>query len=89
MLDSIYDIKNTLKSPFWRKNVIILSLCTQRCLCCYGRHNFFCKSVNHKWLLILLHDSISLPDSIMINYIIRFLFCGDVRFARSCLYGGF
>ena len=30
-----YDIKITFKSHFWRKNVIILSLCTQRC---YGRH---------------------------------------------------
>ena len=29
-----YDIKITSKSHFWRKNVIILSLCTQRC---YGR----------------------------------------------------
>ena len=36
MLDSIYHMTNTLKSYFWRKNVIILSLCTQ---CCYGRHN--------------------------------------------------
>ena len=36
MLDSIYHMTNTLKSHFWRKNVIILSLCTQRC---YGRHN--------------------------------------------------
>ena len=28
MLDSIYQMKNTsLKSHFWRKNVIILSLC--------------------------------------------------------------
>ena len=35
MLDSIYHMTNTLKSDFWRKNVIILSLCTQRC---YGRH---------------------------------------------------
>ena len=35
MLDSIYHIKNTLKSLFWRKNVMILSLCTQRCV---GRH---------------------------------------------------
>ena len=31
-----YDIRITLKSHFWRKNVIILLLCTQRC---YGRHN--------------------------------------------------
>ena len=39
-----YDIKITLKSHFWRKNFIILSLCTQRC---YGRHNVSRKSVNH------------------------------------------
>ena len=31
-----YDIKITLKSHICCKNVIILSLCTQRC---YGRHN--------------------------------------------------
>ena len=45
MLDSfnhIYDIKNTLKSHFWRKNFILLSLCTQHC---YGRHNVSLKSV--------------------------------------------
>ena len=35
MLNSIYHMTNTLKSHFWRKNVIIL-LCTQRC---YGRHS--------------------------------------------------
>ena len=34
ILDSIYQMTNTLKSHFWPKNVIILSLCTQRC---YGR----------------------------------------------------
>ena len=39
-----YDMKNTLKSYFWRKNVIILSLCTQRC---YGRHNNSRKTINH------------------------------------------
>ena len=44
MLDSFYHITNTSKSDFWRKNVIILSLCTQRC---YGRHNVFRKSMNH------------------------------------------
>ena len=44
MLDSIYHMTNTLKSRFWRKNVIILSLCTQRC---YGRHNVSRKSINH------------------------------------------
>ena len=36
ILDSIYHMTNTLKSDFWRKNVIVLSLYTQRC---YGRHN--------------------------------------------------
>ena len=44
MLDSIYHMTNTLKSHFGRKNVIILSLCTQRC---YERHNVSCKSINH------------------------------------------
>ena len=41
MLDSIYHM---IKSHFCRKNVIILSLCTQRC---YGRHNVSRKSINH------------------------------------------
>ena len=27
MLDSIYHMTNTLKSHFWRKDVIIMSLC--------------------------------------------------------------
>ena len=44
MLDSIYHMTNTLKSHFWRKNVMILSSCTQLC---YGRHNASRKSVNH------------------------------------------
>ena len=43
MLDSIYHMTNTLKSDFWHKNVIILSLCMQRC---YGRHNISRKSIN-------------------------------------------
>ena len=43
-LDSIYHMKNTLKSHFWRKKVIILSLCTQRS---YERHNVSRKSINH------------------------------------------
>ena len=30
-LDSIYHMRNTLKSDFWRKNDIILSLCRQHC----------------------------------------------------------
>ena len=44
MLDSIYHMTNTLKSHFWRKNVIIVLLCTQRC---NGRHNVSRKSINH------------------------------------------
>ena len=48
MLDSIYHMTHTLKSHFWRKNVIILSLCTQRC---YGRHNVSRKSINHWWFI--------------------------------------
>ena len=45
MLDYIYHkIENTLKSHFWRKKVLILSLCTQRC---NGGHNVSRKSVNH------------------------------------------
>ena len=44
MLDSIYHMTNILKSHFWRKNVMILSLCTQHC---YGRHNVSRKSINH------------------------------------------
>ena len=44
MLDSIYYMTNTLKSYFGCKNVMILSLCTQRC---YGRHNVSRKSINH------------------------------------------
>ena len=39
-----YDIKISLNSHFWRKNVIILSVCMQHC---YGRHNVSQKSVNH------------------------------------------
>ena len=44
MLDSVYHMTNTLKFHFWRKNVKILSLCTQRC---YGRYNVSRKSINH------------------------------------------
>ena len=39
-----YYIKIILKSHFRRKNVIILSLCTQSC---YPRHKVSGKSVNH------------------------------------------
>ena len=48
MLDSIYHMTNTLKYHFWRKNIMILSSCTQRC---YGRHNVSRKSINHKWFI--------------------------------------
>ena len=41
MLDSIHHMTLRL---LWRKNVITLSLCTQRC---YGRHNVYRKSINH------------------------------------------
>ena len=51
----LYDIKITLKSHFCHKNVIILSLCTQRY---YGRHN-----VSTSGLSILLHGVISFPDA--------------------------
>ena len=44
MLDSIYHMTDALKSQFWRKNVLLLSLCTERC---YGRHNVSRKSINH------------------------------------------
>ena len=44
MLDYIYLMTNTLESHFWRENVILLSLCTQRC---YGRHHVSRKSINH------------------------------------------
>ena len=44
MLDSIYHMTNTLKSHFRRKNVMILSSCTQRY---YGRNNVSRKSINH------------------------------------------
>ena len=47
ILDYIYHMTNTLKPDFWRKNVIILSLCTQRC---YGRSNVSRKSINHYYL---------------------------------------
>ena len=48
MLYSIYHMTNTLKSHFWRKTVIILSLCTH---CCYECHNVSRKSLNHSWLI--------------------------------------
>ena len=44
MLDSIYHMTNALKCDFWRKIVIVFTLCTQRC---YGRHNVSRKSINY------------------------------------------
>ena len=46
MLDSIYHMTNTLKSHFWRKNVMSLSL-QLRTQLCYGRHNVSRLSINH------------------------------------------
>ena len=51
MLDSIYHMTKTLKSRFWCKNVMILSLCTQRC---YGRHNVSRKSINYNRFIDLI-----------------------------------
>ena len=59
----LYDIKITLKSHFWCKSVIILSICMQRC---YGRHacyNVSRTSVTTSCLSNLLHGVISLPDA--------------------------
>ena len=53
MLDSFYRMTNTLKSQFRRKNVIILSLCTQRC---YGRYNVSRKSVYRFYCMALFHS---------------------------------
>ena len=44
MIDSIYHMTHTLKSHFWRKNVMIFPSCTQHC---YGRNNVSRKSINH------------------------------------------
>ena len=57
MLDSIYQMTNTLKSHFWRKNVILL---------CYVRNvvmDVITFPVNLYGLSILLHGVISLPDA--------------------------
>ena len=49
MLDSIYHNHDKyLKSHFWRRNVMVLSSCTQRC---YERHNVSRQPVNHKWII--------------------------------------
>ena len=61
-----YDIKITLKSDFRRKNVIILSLCKQRC---YGHQDVSSKSVNHQWFIDFIEWSYFTPrrDVIMIK----------------------
>ena len=49
MLDSFYHMTlRLLRNLISAGNVLILSLCTQRC---YGRHNVFRKSVNHFWFI--------------------------------------
>ena len=62
MLDSI---KITLKSHFWRKNVIILSLCTRHC---YEPHNISRKTVNHKWIIDFIAWHYFTPRRHMIIY---------------------
>ena len=54
-----YDIKITLKSHFWHKNVIILTSCTQRC---YGSFLKICKSlvVYRFYWMALLHSQMRL-----------------------------
>ena len=54
------DIKITSKSHFWRKNVILLSLCTGRC---YGRHYVPNNLQTIIGLSILMLGVISLPDA--------------------------
>ena len=56
----LYDIKITLKSHFCCKNVILLSLCTQRC---NGHHSNSHKSITTSGLSILLHGVFSLSDA--------------------------
>ena len=51
---------NTLKSDFVRKNVMILSLCMQRC---YDVITFPVNLYTTSGLSILLHGVISLPDA--------------------------
>ena len=66
MLDSIYHMALKLLSHFCRKNVIILSLFTQRC---YGRHHVSRKSITCKPLVVyrfycmLLYHSQSLSQT--------------------------
>ena len=70
MLDSIYHMTNTLKSHFWRQNVIILSLCAQRC---YGRHNVSRKSnVNTLKTLVDRYSCINLMQFFFYRGILTF-----------------
>ena len=65
MLDSIYHMTNTLKSHFWRKNVIILSSCMD-----VITFPVSLKTTSGLW--ILLHGVISLPDATSYD---KCLFC--------------
>ena len=65
-----YDIKTTLKSHFWRKNVIILSLCTAHC---YGRHNVSRKSC--KQLVVYRFYCMALFHSQTRRHMINHLYC--------------
>ena len=73
MLDSIYYMTNTLKSRFWRKNVIILSLCTQHC---YGRHNvsplIYKPLVIYRFYCMALFHSQTRRHMVMINILIDY-----------------
>ena len=53
MLDCI---KITLETHSRRKNVIILSLCMQRC---YGRHSFSRKLINHRGVCFCVAKTMS------------------------------
>ena len=88
MLDSIYhiyDIKTTLKSHFCRKNLIILSLCTQHC---YGRHNVSRKSVNHSWFIDFIAWCYFTPTCDVIIMIKNLPANAKSKFAHCFLYMG-
>ena len=80
MLDYIYHMTNTLKSDFWCKNVIILSLCTQRIM------DVITSPVNRQTtsgLSILMHGVISLPDATSYDYKCKFFFGSCPYFVRQ------
>ena len=73
MLDSIYHMTNTLKSHFWCKNVIILSLSAQRC---YGHHNVSRKSI--KPLVVYRFYCMALFHSQMRHHMIKPILFGNI-----------